>query len=50
MSKTDERRVQGAREDLQRAYNKEKSKPPSERNIDKMYEMDLALNPRLCGW
>lgn len=50
MSKSDERRIQGAREDLQRAYNKEKAKPNGERNIDKMYEMDRALHPGLCGW
>jgi hypothetical protein len=50
MSKEDERRVRGAREDLQRAYNKERAKPADQRNNDALYEMDRALNPRLCGW
>lgn len=50
MSKEDERRMDYAREDLQRAYKKEMAKPVGQRNTDLAYEMDKALYPRLCGW
>ena len=50
MSSTDSTGVQNARDDLQKAYKKELAKPASQRNQTLLYEMDVALNPRLCGW
>jgi len=50
MSKTNANKVSGAREELQKAYKKELAKPVSQRNSSLLYEMDVALNPRLCGW
>jgi hypothetical protein len=50
MSSNDSKRVQNARDDLQKAYKKELAKQPSLRNQDLLYEMDAALHPRLCGW
>ncbi len=50
MSSTDAQRIKGAKEDLQKAYKKELAKPVSQRNQTLLYEMDVALNPRLCGW
>lgn len=50
MSTNDAKRLNGARQDLQRAYDKERAKPQSQRNGQLLYEMDCALNPRLCGW
>jgi len=50
MSSTDAQRVTDARDDLQKAYKKELAKPSSQRNQTLLYDMDVALNPRLCGW
>jgi len=50
MSDKDAKNLSGARADLQRAYSKELAKPASQRNTNLIYEMDRALNPRLCGW
>jgi hypothetical protein len=50
MSTQDTNRVKNARDDLQKAYKKEIAKPASQRNQTLLYEMDVALNPRLCGW
>lgn len=50
MSERDSQRLSNARDDLQRAYNKEMAKPASQRNSDLAYKMDLQLNPRMCGW
>jgi hypothetical protein len=45
MSKEDERRMKGAREDLQRSYDNERAKPASQRNLDLLLEMDRQLYP-----
>lgn len=50
MSDRDAKQLSYARDDLQRAYNKEMAKPVSQRNTDLAYKMDLQLNPRMCGW
>lgn len=50
MSDRDAKQLSNSRHDLQRAYNKEMAKPISQRNTNLVYEMDLQLNPRMCGW
>ena len=50
MSSSETKRVQNARDDLQKAYKKELAKPASQRNSSLIYEIDVALHPRLCGW
>ena len=50
MSDKDKLRLNGGRNDLERAYRKELAKPVSQRNIDLVLEMDRQLHPRLCGW
>jgi hypothetical protein len=50
MSADEARRIEWARADLRREYNREMAKPASQRNTDLMYKMDRALYPRLGGW
>ena len=50
MSDSDKSRLNGARNELERAYRKELTKPVSQRNLDLVLEMDRQLHPRLCGW
>jgi hypothetical protein len=50
MSETQKMKMNNARNDLQKAYNKEMAKPISQRDTNLVYEMDCQLNPRLCGW
>ena len=45
MSDKNSTQLKYAREDLQRAYNREISKPQSERNSELLYNMDRALYP-----
>lgn len=50
MSDTDKLRLNMARQDLERAYNKELAKPVGQRNSNLIFEMDRELYPRLGGW
>ena len=50
MSDENKSHLKNARDDLQRAYNKEIAKPPSQRNSNLVHEMSCQLQPRLCGW
>jgi hypothetical protein len=48
MSDKDAKCMNNAREDLKQAYNKERAKPASQRNLDLILEMDRQLHSRLC--